>query len=145
MKLSRHKITSRLFYILVALTPFITGCRRGQSPVNALKTGFTTARKVLAIPALQMIVVFVISWVFFYTAVKYGLEKAGMMQDRQGDIMAIALAVLFTLPVIYGTRNISFAVFQSWLGFLASLVLGVLAFVFMYNFIDNRGSSPGSP
>ena len=129
-----------MIILLVFSTLFLAGCK--NKFVRTLGNAFGNVRKILAIPSIQIVIVFVISWIFFYTMIKYGLDKAGVLEGTPGQTVAIATAVLFTLPVIYGTRNIDFALFQTWIGFIAGVILGVASFWFAYNWLKSALGEP---
>lgn len=131
-------IKKRLVYILFTLT-FLTSCSsRSGGAKRTFGRVFGFIEDFLQIPAVQKIVVFVITWIIFYAIISYGLRKSGMFSEgNEGTLIAVAGAVLFTLPVIWATRGRDLTeIFKGNVGFVAGLLLGVFIFMFVYQFVD---------
>jgi len=126
-------IRSRLVFILISLSIFIAGCTK----TRPLEKAFENVRRILAIPAFQMIIVFIVAWTFFYSIILYALETAGVLGNQQKTV-AVAGGVLFTLPVIYGTRKVTYAIFQSWFGFIGFSILAIFAGITIYNLAKDK-------
>jgi len=96
----------------------------------------------MRIPEGQLVAVFLFAFIFFYSAIMYGMTKAKFLGDdnglsREGKIMCIAISGFMTLSLVYSLRfstprKLVEQIFQGWLGTLAPIVLGLVVFVFVF-------------
>ena len=144
--IEKTRFKQRLQYLLLfSMSLLLTACApRGRrlrvfDTVERVMDGIV---KFMKIEQAQYLIVLLCAFIFFYAAVTWAFTSINFMAKggslgREGQMMAIVIAVMFTMPLVFILRNrdvgeILAELFQGWIGFTASLVLGTIFFIIAF-------------